>query len=88
MERNHLNKPVYRSKMTKTYSKSEEKHNEQQKDKHEDVKKGLQNHRMWGRKVRKSRHFFRMCLRLFDYQDKASRYRKGLMYLKNSAITN
>ena len=43
---------------------------------------------MWGRKVRKSRHFFRMCLRLFDYQDKASRYRKGLTYMKNRANTN
>ena len=31
---------------------------EQQKDKHEDDKKGLQNHRMWGSKVRKSRLFF------------------------------
>ena len=29
-----------------------------------------------GRKVR-------MCLILYDYQDKASRYRKGLKYLKN-----
>ena len=29
-----------------------------------------------------------MCLSLYDYQDKASRYRKGLTYLKNRTITN
>ena len=29
-----------------------------------------------------------MCLSLYDYQAKASRYRKGLMYLKNKATTN
>ena len=28
------------------------------------------------------------CLRLYDYQAKASRYRKGLTYLKNRATTN
>ena len=44
---------------------------------------------MWGSKVRKSRLFFsRMCLSLYDYQTKVSRYRKGLTYLKNRAITN
>ena len=45
---------------------------------------------MWGRKVRKSRlfFFFRMCLSLYDYQAKASRYRKGLTYLKNRATMN
>ena len=32
--------------------------------------------------------FFRMCLNLYDYQAKASRYRKGLIYLKNRATTN
>ena len=63
MESNHVNKPVYRSKRkrknkTKNYCKSDDKHKEQQKDKYEDVKKGLQNHRTWRRKVRKSRHFF------------------------------
>ena len=31
---------------------------EQQKDKHEDVKKGLKNYRMWGRKVRIYRLIF------------------------------
>ena len=55
MESNQLNKPVYRSKrkneQTKTYCKSDDKHKEQKMDKHEDVKKALQNHRMWGRKV-------------------------------------
>ena len=29
-----------------------------------------------------------MCLRLYDYQTKASRYRKGLTYIKNRATTN
>ena len=29
-----------------------------------------------------------MCLSLYNYQAKASRYRKGLTYLKNTAITN
>ena len=29
-----------------------------------------------------------MCLSLYDYQAKASRYRKGLKYLKNRATTN
>ena len=53
------------------------------------VKKGPQNHKMWGEKVRKSRLFFsRMCLSLYNYQVKASRYKKGLTYLKNRATTN
>ena len=34
---------------------------------------------MWGRKERKSRLFFRMCLSLYDYQAKASSCRKGLI---------
>ena len=29
-----------------------------------------------------------MCLSLYDYQAKTSRYRKGLTYLKNRATTN
>ena len=29
-----------------------------------------------------------MCLSLYDFQAKASRYRKGLTYLKNRATTN
>ena len=29
-----------------------------------------------------------MCLSLYDYQAKASRYRKRLSYLKNRATTN
>ena len=56
MESNHLNEPVYRSK-GKKYCKSDDKHKEHQKYKH-DVKKGHQNHKMWGRKVRISRFFF------------------------------
>ena len=30
---------------------------EQQKDKHEDFKKGLHNHRLWGKKLRKHMEF-------------------------------
>ena len=37
---------------------------------------------MQGRKVRKSSLFKIMYLSLYDYQAKASRYRKGLTYLK------
>ena len=52
-------------------------------------KKGHQNHKMWRKKVRKSRFsFFRMCLSLYDYWVKASRCRKGLAYLKNRANTS
>ena len=32
--------------------------------------------------------FFRMCLSLYNYQAKASRYRKGLAYLKNRETTH
>ena len=41
---------------------------------------------MWGKKVRKYRFLFilMMCLRLYDYQAKASRYRKRLT-LKNQS---
>ena len=42
-------------------------------------------------KVRKSRlplFFFRICISLYDYQSKASRYKKGLTYLQNKATTN
>ena len=47
-----LNKPVDRSKRKKnTCCKSDNKHKEHQKDKHEDVKKGLQNHKMGGEKI-------------------------------------
>ena len=53
------------------------------------LKKEHQNHKMCGRKVRKSRLlFFSMCLSLYDYQAKACRYRKRLTYLKNKATTN
>jgi len=38
------------------------------------LKKGHQSHKMWARKIR---------LSLYDYQAKARRYRKGLIYLKN-----
>ena len=59
------------------YCKNYDKLKEQKKDKHEDVNKGLQNLRMWGKKVRRSRLFFFnliMCLSLYNYQAKASIY--------------
>ena len=53
------------------------------------LKKGPQNHRMWGSRVRKSRLFFKiMCLSLYDYQANASQYSKELTYLKSRATTN
>ena len=63
MESNHLNEPVYRferkkKKTKKNYFKSDNKQKEEQKDNHEDVKKGHQNHKMLRRKVGKSRIFF------------------------------
>ena len=63
-----------------TYCNSDDKHKEQQKHKNEAIKKVLQNRRMWGRKVRKYRFSFfsKMCLSLYDYHAKASRYKKGL----------
>ena len=89
LESNCLNKRVYRYQRKKITCKSDNKHKEQQKDKHKDVNKGYQNHKMWLRKTRKSKpFFFRMCLSLYDYQAKASRYKKGLPYLKKRASTN
>ena len=44
---------------------------------------------MGGRTVRKCRFFFpRVCLSLYDYQSKASRYRKGLTYFTNRVSKN
>ena len=42
---------------------------------------------MCGRKVKSNLFFKIMCLSLYDYQAKASRYRKGLTCLKNKATT-
>ena len=69
-------------KKKKNYCKSNDKHKEQQKDKHEHVIKGLQNHKMWGRKVKTYRLFLKMCLSLYEYQSKTCRCRKGLIFLK------
>ena len=83
MESSHFNKPAYRSKH-EDVKKNPKNQNKTNKTRH-------QNHTMWERKVRKYRFFFiflMMCLSLFDYQAKASRYRKGLTYLKNRATTN
>ena len=43
-----------------------------------------------GKRSKKIDSFFTlmMCLSLYDYQAKVSRYRKGLIYLKNRATTN
>ena len=43
---------------------------------------------MLEKKVRISIIFFILCLSLYDYQAKASTYRKGLPYLKNKTTTN
>ena len=45
---------------------------------------------MWGRNIRKYRIFFYFndVFEPNDYQAKASRYRKGLTYLKNRATAN
>ena len=43
---------------------------------------------MWGKRIRKCRFFFLECVWAYDYQYKASRYRKGLSYLTNTATTN
>ena len=42
---------------------------------------------MW-RTVRKCRLLKIMCLSIYDYQSKASRYRNGLIYLRNKATRN
>ena len=57
MESNHLNKPVYRPKRKKNCeSESDDKHSKRINMKM--LKKGHQNHKMWGRKERKSILFF------------------------------
>ena len=48
---------------------------------------GHQNHKMWGRGVRKFISF-RMCLSLYDYQSKTSGYSNGLTYLKTRVTAN
>ena len=65
LKRNHLNKPVYRSKGGKKKNQPilrDDKHKEQQKAKHEDVKKDSRIIKYWGSKVRKSRPFFLECV--------------------------
>ena len=41
-----------------------------------------------GEEIQGNVDFLRMCLNLYDYQAKASRYRKRLTYLNNRASTN
>ena len=41
----------------KNYYRSDDKYKKQQKDKHEGILKGHQNHKIWGKKVRKFRLF-------------------------------
>ena len=50
---------MYRSK-TKNKTKQKKKNCCKSNKKQKDVKKGRQNHKMWGRKVRKSRLSFRL----------------------------
>ena len=59
MESNHLKEPVngYKRKK-KPVCKSDRKQKEEQKDKYEAVKKGHQNHKMWGSRVGKYRLIF------------------------------
>ena len=72
LETNHLSQYIdLKGKKKKTICESNEKHKEQQKDKHEDVKKRHQNHKRWRRRVRKI--WFVMYLSLYDYQAKARR---------------
>ena len=50
-------------------------------------KREHQNHKIWGRGVRKFGFFLIMCFSLNDYELKASRHSNGLIYLKNREIT-
>ena len=61
MESNHLNKQVYRLKK-KTICKSNDKHKEEQKDKHEYVQKDIKILKCGEGRVRKSRLFFKNVL--------------------------
>ena len=80
MESNHLNKPVYRLKK-KTICENNDKHKEQEKNKHEDVKKDIKIIKRREEEQLNLDHFlFRICLSLYDYQAKARTYRKGLTY--------
>ena len=85
MESNHLNSSI---QILKKLFESDNKHKDQQKDKHEDVKVDIKNHEIWGKRVRKSRVFAYLCLSLHDYQFKVKRYRKRITYLKSRAITS
>ena len=51
MESNHLIKPVYRSKREKKKFAKVTVNTRNPKDKLEDVKKGQQYHKMWGKKI-------------------------------------
>ena len=50
-------------------------------------KRGYQNHKMWGKRVRKCRCFSPPLEYLYAYQSKKSRWRKGLIYLKKLPLT-
>ena len=78
MESNHLSKYTDRERKT-SHCKSNDKHKEKQKDKNENVEKGLPNHKMWGGNVIKYKLFFLECVGAYEsYQAKASRYKKWL----------
>ena len=57
MESNHLSQHTDLKKK-KNYGKSDDKHTRNSKRRNMMLKKGLQNHAMWGRKVRKYILFF------------------------------
>ena len=62
MESNHLKQYTKQKGVEKrNYWKNDNKPKEQESDKHEDVIKGLQNHKMWGRTLKQSR-FFLECI--------------------------
>ena len=59
MESNHISQHTDLKKEKKNYGKSDDKHTRNSKRRNmKMLKKGLQNHAMWGRKVRKYRLFF------------------------------
>ena len=60
LESSHLSQ--YTDLKGKKYCNNDDKHKELQMDKHEYIKKRLQNHKMWGRKLRISGHFFLECV--------------------------
>ena len=59
-----------------------DKHKEQQKGKHEEVNKDINVIKCREGEEENLDFFFTMCLTLYDYQSKVSKYKKGLTHLK------